>query len=215
MHSVNNPKPPSLNVILQENKLCLNIGCGESYLDGFINIDCVEGGQVKVDLLLDITTQPLPYKDNSVDEIWMIHSLEHIEIRKWDFILGEFHRVLKVNGILCLSYPEFRECAKRFLADTNKQRNFWRATLYGRQLYKSDYHVCPMDSNEIKEILETIGFYRVKFTPESNNEPYNTIMVGYKDPEQITREAILTKELGLTKEIKLELGEALKLGDSI
>jgi len=197
-------KDPLLN-----DRISLNIGCGESNLEGFVNIDCIEGGQVKPDLLVDISTQKLPYQDNEVDDIWMIHSLEHIEMRKWDFILGEFVRVLKPNGILCLSYPEFRECSQRFLADTNKQRNFWRATLYGRQLYKSDYHVCPMDSNEIKEILESSGFYRVNFKPESNNEPYNTIMVAFKDPAPITRESVLVKEL------RLELGDKLEIGDKI
>lgn len=190
-------------------KISLNIGCGEHKIEGFINIDCVKTDSVNPDLLLDITRENLPHYNDSVDEIWMIHCLEHIEIFKWNHIFQEFKRVLKPNGLLCLAYPEFKECAERFLNDTNKQKNFWRATLYGRQLYDSDYHVVPMDSNEIKEILEIAGFYRVNRRPESGNEPYNTIMVAYKDPDHITREMVLTKEL------QLEVADNWNTGDHL
>lgn len=190
-------------------KLSLNIGCGENRLEGFINIDCVENNVVKPDLVLDILTQNLPYDAGTVDEIWMIHALEHIEMRHWAYLLQGFKNVLKDNGALVLSYPEFGECSKRFLNDTNKQRNFWRATLYGRQLYDSDYHVVPMHSDEIKEILEVAGFYRINYRPESTNEPYNTIMCGYKNPAPITREQVLIRELNLQVCDKLEFADKL------
>jgi len=190
-------------------KVSLNIGCGENPIEGFINIDCIENEMVKPDLVLDIINQKLPCEDSTVDEIWMIHSLEHIEMHKWQFILEEFRRVLKDNGTVVFSYPEFKECAKNFLNNHGNKKTFWRATLYGRQLYKSDYHVVPMDSNEIKEILEIAGFYRVNHRPESDNEPYNTIMVGYKDPKPVSREAVLVKELHLS------IGDTVMIGDLI
>lgn len=179
--------------------LKLNLGCGEFKLDGFINIDCVSAGNVKPDLVLDFVDKQLPYEQNSVDQIWMIHCLEHIEMPKWGRLLAEFTRVLKDNGSLTLAYPEFKECARRFIENENNQRTFWRATLYGRQLYDTDYHVVPMDSHEIKETLEAAGFYRVGFRYESDNEPYNTILCAYKDPAPVSREMVLTSELGLAR----------------
>lgn len=179
--------------------LKLNLGCGEFSLDGFVNIDCISAGAVQPDLVIDFVASQLPYGNETVDQIWMIHCLEHIEMSKWGPLLGELLRVLKVNGTLTLAYPEFKECARRFIDNENNQRNFWRATLYGRQLYDSDYHVVPMDSHEIKEILEVAGFYRVNHKAESFNEPYNTILCAYKDPAPVSREEILVRELGLVR----------------
>jgi len=179
--------------------LKINLGCGEHKIDGFVNIDCISAGKVEPDVVLDFIKSQLPYEDGSVDQVWMIHCLEHIEMYHWGNLFAEVKRVLKDNGSFTLAYPEFKECAQRFIDDSNKQRNFWRATLYGRQLYDTDYHVVPMDSREIKEILETAGFYRVAFRQESYNEPYNTILCAYKDPEHVDREAVLVSELGLAK----------------
>jgi SAM-dependent methyltransferase len=179
--------------------ISLNIGCGETKMPDCVNIDCVENEIVKPDLICDIRREPLPYKDGEVDNIYMIHAIEHIEFYYWDQIFQEFARVLKPNGVLLLGYPEFSECAKRFVDNAGGSRVFWRKTLYGRQLYDSDYHVVPMHSPEVKEMLETYKFYRVVYQPESPQEPYNTTLVARRDPEQITREEIITRELNLDR----------------
>lgn len=175
--------------------LKLNLGAGEFKLPEYINIDCESS--TEPDLLLDFTREPLPYEKGQVDEVKMIHCLEHVEYFHWGFLLGEISRVLKPNGILMLSYPEFGECAKRFLANDNEQKHFWQNTLYGRQLYPSDYHVVPMHSKYIKEVLETAGFYRVHYQPESEHSPYNTILIARRDPSPVSRESVLVKEMGL------------------
>lgn len=177
----------------------INIGCGESLLEGFVNIDCTENSIVKPDLVHDITKERLPYEDESIEEIWMIHALEHTEYKFWPMIFKEFARVLVPNGVLLLSYPEFEVCSKRFLNNTNNQRNFCRMALYGRQLWDSDYHVSPMHSPEIKDMLETYKFYRVSFRPEGPGQDCNTTLVARKDPNQITREEVIVKELGLDR----------------
>ncbi len=177
--------------------LRLNIACGEYKIEGAVNIDMIENDAVKPDLLLDIRKDPFPYKDGEVDEIWMTHGLEHIEFYYWPQMFNEFSRILRPQGKLMISYPEFSEVAKRFVDNTNNNRAFWRATLYGRQLYDSDYHVVPMHSPELKDILETHNFYRVTYRPESEQEPYNTILVAQRDPEPDLRENIIAKELNM------------------
>jgi predicted SAM-dependent methyltransferase len=192
---------PEMVVIPEEEAigLCLNIGCGESPLPGFVNVDVEKG--VTCDLVCDVRNEKLPYESGTVDQIWMIHCIEHTELKHWEKIFDEYIRCLKPNGILLLSYPEFSECAQRFVHNVGNQRAFWRKTLYGRQLYPSDYHVVPMDSRELKDMLESRGFYRVKFRGESDSTPYNTVMVAYKDPDPISRESVLTRELGLPEKV--------------
>lgn len=175
----------------------LNIGCGEYRIEDFVNIDCVREGEVKPDVVCDVRTERLPYEDGTVDEIWMTHSLEHIEMKYWNNIFTEAARTLRANGVFLLSYPEFSECARRFINDTDNKRGFWRATLYGRQMYDSDYHVVPMDSKEIKRYLEAYGFYRISYCSESEHAPYNTHLLAMKDPDPISREHVLIRELHL------------------
>lgn len=177
--------------------LRLNLGCGEAKLDGFVNVDIIESDIVKPDILCDIRRQNLPYDDNSVDDVYMIHCIEHIEMIYWDFIFKEVNRVLKPMGTFLLSYPEFGECAKRFLNNTGGIRNFWRMTLYGRQLFPTDYHVSPMDSKSLKEFLDSYGYYRINFKPESEAAPYNTILVALKDPAPCMREDVIARELNM------------------
>jgi predicted SAM-dependent methyltransferase len=176
----------------------LNIGSGENKVEGFVNIDMEEG--CRPDLLLDIRKERFPYSDNSVEEAWMTHALEHIERRYWDQLFMEVKRVLIINGKFVLAYPEFSKCATNFLNNKNNNRTFWAATLFGLQRWPGDYHVTPMDSSELATILESYGFYRIQWVPESGEE-FNSVMVAFSDPTPMSRELLLAKELGLnTKE---------------
>lgn len=175
--------------------LRLNLGCGEARLEGFVNVDIIENDVVKPDILCDVRRQRLPYEDGEVDDVYIIHCIEHIEIIYWDFIFTEVGRVLKPGGTFLLSYPEFGECAKRFINNTGNSRDFWRMTLYGRQLFPTDYHVSPMDSKMLKEMLDAYGFYRTSYRAESEAAPYNTILVALKDPSPNRREDVIAREL--------------------
>lgn len=77
--------------------LRLNCGCGTSRLPGFVGIDRVPGPAV--DVVLDLEREPLPYPDESVDEVACYEVLEHLG-DGFVFALNELHRVLKSSGVL-------------------------------------------------------------------------------------------------------------------
>jgi SAM-dependent methyltransferase len=77
----------------------LNIGAGHTYIPGFVNIDITDRAEVT----LDLSTEGLPFPDDSVRTIVSIATLEHIP--DYLFALGEMHRVLEHDGTLLLMLP--------------------------------------------------------------------------------------------------------------
>jgi SAM-dependent methyltransferase len=77
----------------------LNIGAGHSHIPGFINIDIDE----RADVTLDLSSERLPFPDNSVRTIFSHSTLEHVP--DFLFALGEIHRVLEHDGVLLLGLP--------------------------------------------------------------------------------------------------------------
>lgn len=156
----------------------LNYGCGENPFVSteditFINVD-IEAS-VKPDIICDIRKERLPFENDEFDEIRWIHSIEHIEDRYWPQFFMEFFRVLKPSARLIIAFPEFATCADNYITNYKGMRDFWKATLYGRQLYPGDYHVSPVTAPILAQKLAEHGFNNVKWAPEPGQE-FNTFM---------------------------------------
>lgn len=80
----------------------IDLGCGPHRREGYIGIDSFDYGQGQ-EYVLDIEKEKLPFDDDSVDEIFCNHVLEHL----WDVkhTLNECWRVLKKDGILDVKVP--------------------------------------------------------------------------------------------------------------
>ncbi len=81
----------------------LDIGCGYRKKQGFVNIDMNKN--CNPDILLDISKKKLPHKDNTVDEIYCDNVLEHLNEQQIEFVLSEFHRVIKKQGKITIRVP--------------------------------------------------------------------------------------------------------------
>ncbi len=79
----------------------LNIGCGDKILVGWLNCDIKEGSGVE--RVFDTSQAPIPFENDSIEEILVNHVLEHIW--KWEDAVMEFHRVLIPGGILTVRVP--------------------------------------------------------------------------------------------------------------
>lgn len=79
----------------------LNIGCGSDIREDYINIDRAKNPGV--DVVFDLEELPYPFEDNSVDEIYASHILEHFQDPI--AIIHELHRILKVGGQLRIKVP--------------------------------------------------------------------------------------------------------------
>lgn len=170
----------------------LNLGCGSNKLEGAINVDMSD--EVNPDMKFDIR-QKFPLENKSVDEIYLFHTIEHIEKKYHNTLFIEINRVLKDQGILLISYPEFPKILQNWLDNKLGKRDFWEATIYGRQLYPSDYHVAAIDKTYITLKLVQFGFSIEKFFPEKDEE-FNSIVAGIKiGKPEIGYEELLHQEI--------------------
>jgi hypothetical protein len=93
-------------------KLKLDLACGQNKLKGFVGVDVVKKG-TKADIEHDLLVTPWPFKDNSVDELYTSHFIEHIPHGSsalnnpfFDFF-NEAWRVLKKGGTFKIIAPYY------------------------------------------------------------------------------------------------------------
>ncbi|MFH1802091.1 MAG: methyltransferase domain-containing protein [archaeon] len=82
----------------------LNLGSGNEYRVGWVNIDV--DPRWKVDILADIE-KGIPLKDNSIEEVFVKHVMEHIDPRKFEFVMSEIWRVCKKGARITIYCPYF------------------------------------------------------------------------------------------------------------
>jgi SAM-dependent methyltransferase len=82
----------------------LNLGCGNDYKKGFINVDFNK--EIKADVYCDLTKK-LPFKDDYADLVYMDNSLEHIPSDKYFSFLQELHRICKPNAKIIIYVPHY------------------------------------------------------------------------------------------------------------
>lgn len=78
----------------------LNAGCGLTPIEGWVNLDIAE--LPGVDIVADLT-KPLPFDDDTFDEILLSHVLEHME-NPLD-VMAELHRVAKPDCTMIIRVP--------------------------------------------------------------------------------------------------------------
>jgi hypothetical protein len=92
--------------------LRLDLGAGRNPQPGFTSVDLFAPG---VDVKCDLTKFPWPWKDESVDEIYCSHFLEHIDRTiRWRF-MEECWRILKPESVMRIIVPSWK--SERSLGD--------------------------------------------------------------------------------------------------
>jgi len=80
----------------------LNIGCGKDLKKDYVNIDIVDyGGNV----IHDLNSYPFPFEENSFDEIYASHILEHLD--NFHKAITELYRISKPGAIIIVYAPFF------------------------------------------------------------------------------------------------------------
>ncbi len=94
----------------------LNLGCGRTPIEGWINLDHIDLPGVNV--VYDIEKLPLPFEDQEIDEILCNDILEHIDYIP---LLADLHRILKPGGVLTIQVPHFTS-RDNYIDPTHRKR---------------------------------------------------------------------------------------------
>ncbi len=120
-----------------------------------MNID--KRPEVNPDLLHDIS-KPLPFKDNSVDEILAKDVLEHLSYGKVEQVLKDWFHVLKPACKIYIQTPDMTAIATKILngrLSSWKQISYW---IYGEQNVPENTHKSGFTIASMKELLTKTGF---------------------------------------------------------
>jgi SAM-dependent methyltransferase len=115
----------------------LNVGCGEDIKHGWVNLDFFAHNGV--DVVHNLNKFPWPFKDNTFDELYASHILEHVD----DLILtmNEIHRISKKSSRIVIRVPHF-SCGVTYRDPTHRR---------GFSYFTFEYFCNPKDYYKRKE----------------------------------------------------------------
>jgi predicted SAM-dependent methyltransferase len=155
----------------------LHIG-GHQDKSGWFILDALPGPNVdRVGNCTDLSW----LEDNSVEEIYASHVLEHLDyMNEIVPALQGFHRVLQPGGWVKLSVPDFEVMCRLFTqAGPSEQFQLMRMMM-GGQTTPFDYHYVGLTFRFLSEYLEKAGFKTIERVEEFGLFP-DTSRMRYMD----------------------------------
>lgn len=137
----------------------LDIGSGgkaASYLGaGWLGVDpYVEDADIKAPMW------QLPFDDNSIDEIFTSHALEHIAKAEIIPTLKEWYRVLKPGGKVTIRVPDLEWCVRHWLQHQN-DTGWCLDIIFGNQNHAGEFHKTGFTSLTLTRYAQIAGFTNV------------------------------------------------------
>jgi hypothetical protein len=146
----------------------LHLGCGNIYLNDFINVDI---DNPTADENFDAFK--LKYKNNSVSLILASHLIEHFKFQDHIPLLTEWHRVLKPDGWLIIECPNLEEGCKNFLDEKDDIKRLTEISpqIFGRPDFSvGNIHLSGIWPNYLLNLFRAAGFRSaVPRPPIANN----------------------------------------------
>ena len=133
---------------------------GKEIKDGWkiLNIQKFDG----VDYQGDISDLS-QFEDNSIDEIYASHVVEHVPKKKIMETLKGVHRVLSTNGKFFISVPDMDILCKIFIDPKASTKVKFHAMqmMFGGQIDEFDFHYFGWNLEFIRDFLFKAGFKKV------------------------------------------------------
>jgi hypothetical protein len=135
----------------------LNLGAGEHDLKGYRNLDIKNGEEV----------YPLPFADDSCDEVRASHVLEHFSHRQINAVLTDWVRVLKPGGVLKIAVPDFKKITAAY--HQGQPLNV-QGYLMGGHDDEHDFHRAIFDKEALTDALKGVGVRGISTWSDSDSD---------------------------------------------
>jgi predicted SAM-dependent methyltransferase len=140
-------------------ELKVNLGCGHTHLDGWINIDY--DVSTRPDIVWNLK-RPLPFPDGSLAAVFHEHLLEHLPLSAAAPFMRECRRVLRPGGTMRVAVPDFG----RYARDYTGERSLINSLRPGRPtallaLYEMAFcyeHTSIWDEETLLALFHEVGF---------------------------------------------------------
>lgn len=152
-----------------DDKIRLNLGCGDKILPGFVNVDIAPARKdLKPDVICDL--RKLKFENDYADEILSVHVVEHFYNWEIQEVLHEWQRVLKPGGTISLECPNLLSAAEELVRKPELAQlggKDWATTMfvfYGDPSWKDSLmcHRWGYTPQSLMNELEDNGFINVR-----------------------------------------------------
>jgi hypothetical protein len=173
----------------------LHLGCGQKYLDGYVNIDYPPAEHTVQDTSVadeyhDISK--LRYNRSTVDEVRLHHVFEHFERFRACAYLASWNSWLKTGGKLHIEVPDFETTIKKnfSLLNRKKYEGVGLRHIFGSQEAPWAVHYEGYSGDRLQNMLALFGFRTIEIKKTSYKRTFNVEIIGIKKSE-LNREASL------------------------
>lgn len=198
----------------------LNLGCGSQVPDGWINVDYALGARfaklpffrilnkkIKIfnmdwnqNIFIHNLIKPLPWDNDSVDVIYISHTLEHFSKDDGCYLLDQCQRVLKKGGFIRIVVPDLKYIIEKYSTGKLRANDFIKELGINNSKDRTSIknkiaslfqfqHKCMYDTQTLVEVLKEIGFL------SQSKQPFDSDIMDIKtvELENRTKNAVIVE----------------------
>ena len=152
----------------------LHVGCGQHFIDGWINSDI----NPKADLIVFLQRR-IPLKDESLERIYLEHVLEHVPYETGIVFLEEARRTLRKGGVIRIAVPDLEDLIEGYYHNDWKRFDWVNWPKYSFIKTKAEMlniafrwwgHQHLYDREELTRALSKAGFVKFEFVERLQSE---------------------------------------------
>lgn len=132
----------------------LNLGCGDRYVPGWVNVDWA-GSPHRKDEEVDLTGE-LPWPNNSVQTIYAGHVLEHLTLEQCHGLLRQLHRCAIPSGTIMVVGPDLPTAYQ--MQEKGTLDVTIESLLYGAERWPGDRHLWESSAQTTITLMKGAGW---------------------------------------------------------
>lgn len=193
----------------------LHLGCGERYLDDYINIDFPLSKHTVIKNVADVNTDilTLRYKMGEVNEIRLHHVFEHFTRPVACALLASWYSWLETDGVLHIEVPNLYKISATIFNPFKSNHKKYIAVRHSFGSHEASWavHCEGYTPKTLKTFLENYGFNVKKIKKNNYKGTYNFEIIAEKDNLSKTKKDFEKITLEYLKKFLLDEQQEKKL----